>query len=114
MVQALLDAGSDPNATIVREVSRLGTYLDREQHATGRSLWPGERPLHTALAAVPRLGPAIVPDLVLALLRAGADPGAADELGRTPLHVAAGEREGASTRDRQPSVTDRARSRQLR
>ncbi|MFJ8745786.1 ankyrin repeat domain-containing protein [Embleya sp. NPDC127516] len=51
----------------------------------------GATPLH--LAFVPGLrvipGPDIAPDVVETLLAAGADPNAADEHGRTPLHDAA-------------------------
>lgn len=91
VVRALAEAGADPNAALHETFRIPWRYRDPERHRdTFGDLGAGATPLHLALNPYTRVksGPDIAPDVIEALLAAGADPNAADAHGRTPVHDA--------------------------
>ncbi|MFI6283347.1 ankyrin repeat domain-containing protein [Streptomyces sp. NPDC051018] len=92
VVRALAEAGAAPSAALHETCEIPWKYRHPQRHCDSfRELSAGTTPLHLALNhnlhVIP--GPDIAPDVVEALLAVGADPNAADEDGRTPLHDAA-------------------------
>ncbi|WP_436771349.1 ankyrin repeat domain-containing protein [Yinghuangia sp. YIM S09857] len=91
VVRALAEAGADPGAAVGETFRIPWTYRHPDRHCdTFGDVTAGVTPLHLAVARDFRVvpGPEITPDVVAALLAAGADPNAADAHGRTPLHDA--------------------------
>ncbi|WP_432830153.1 ankyrin repeat domain-containing protein [Dactylosporangium sp. CA-092794] len=89
LVRALLAAGADPTASIVREASTPWRFVD-QQHCRPGTLPAGSGPLHLALdVEAPRPGGdrAANVEIVGILLAAGTDPNATNERGQTPLHL---------------------------
>ncbi|MEV0645099.1 ankyrin repeat domain-containing protein [Phytomonospora sp. NPDC050363] len=91
LVRSLVDAGANVHAVVTGDPGTMRGIVGVER-LRGRGLRPGYTPLHAAvwaahpwfLAVWPRGG-----ELAAILLAAGADPGAVDDLGRTPLDIAA-------------------------